>query len=68
MDIDLDTFQKETHYYGEAVSILEHTDNEQELNFALRTICKQLKINSPIGHHESMDSFMADPNSKLIFS
>lgn len=67
MNIDLTTFQKEAQSYSEAVSILEDAANEQELNFALRTVCKRLEINSPIGNHKDMDSFMADPNSKLKF-
>lgn len=67
MDIDLATFQKEAQFYGEAVSILEDAANEQELNFALRTVCKRLEISSPIGNHGDMNSFMADPNSKLKF-
>lgn len=67
MDIDLATFQKEAQSYNEAVSILEDAANERELNFALRTVCKRLEINSPIGNHKDMDSFMADPNSKLKF-
>ena len=67
MNIDLAAFQKEAQSYSEAVSILEDAANEQELNFALRTVCKRLEINSPIGNHKDMDSFMADPNSKLKF-
>ncbi len=67
MDIDLTTFQKEAQSYSEAVYILENAANEQELNFALRTVCKKLEINSPIGCYENMNSFMADPNSKLKF-
>lgn len=67
MNIDLATFQKEAQSYNEAVSILEDAANEQELNFALRTVCKRLEISSPIGNHKNMDSFMADPNSKLKF-
>ena len=67
MDIDLAAFQKEVQSYGEAVSILEDAANEQELNFALRTVCKRLEIGSLIGNHKDMDSFMADPNSKLKF-
>ena len=67
MDIDLATFQKEAQSYSEAVSVLEDAANEQELNFALRTVCKQLEISSPIGNHKDMDSFMADPNNNLKF-
>ena len=67
MDIDLAAFQKETQSYVEAVSILENVNNDQELNSALRTICQQLNISSPIRRHEDMNSFMADPNSKLNF-
>lgn len=67
MGIDLATFQKETQSYNDAVYTLENANNEQELNFALRTVCKRLEINSPIGNHKNMDSFMADPNSKLKF-
>ena len=67
MDIDLAAFQKEVQSYSEAVFILEDAANEQELNFALRTVCKRLEISSPIGNHKDMGSFMADPNSKLKF-
>lgn len=67
MDIDLDTFRKETQAYSEAVYALEKAGNQQELNLALQTVCERLKINSPIGNHESMDSFMADPYSNLKF-
>ena len=67
MDLDLATFQKEVQFYSEAVSILEDAANEQELNFALRIVCKRLEISSPIGNHRNMNSFMADPNSKLRF-
>lgn len=67
MDIDLATFQKEAQSYSEAVFTLENANNEQELNFALRTVCKRLEINSPIDCHNNMNSFMADPNSKLKF-
>ena len=67
INIDLATFQKEAQSYSEAVYILDNANNEQELNFALQTIYKRLKINSPIGNHENMDSFMADHNSKLKF-
>lgn len=67
MDIDLATFQKETQSYSEAVSILEKANNEQELNIALRTVCARLDIKLPIGSHKDMNSFMADPNSKLKF-
>ena len=65
--IDLAAFQKEVQSYSEAVSILEDAANEQELNFALRTVCKRLEISSPIGNHKDMGSFMTDPNSKLKF-
>ena len=67
MDIDLATFQKETQSYSEAVSILEDATNELDLNSALRKVCERLEINSPIGCHKNMNSFMADPNSKLKF-
>lgn len=67
MDIDLVTFQKETQFYNDAVYVLENANNEQELNFALRTLCKRLNINSSIGSYENMNSFMTDPNSKLKF-
>lgn len=67
MDIDLLTFQKEAQSYSEAVSILEDARNEQDLNSALRTLCKRLEINLPIGCHKSIDSFMAAPNCKLKF-
>ena len=67
MNIDLATFQKEAQIYGEAVSILEHAANDQELNHGLRTIYERLKFSSPLGNHKDMDSFMADPNSKLVF-
>jgi hypothetical protein len=67
MDIDLATFQKETQSYSEAVSILEKANNEQELNIALQTVCARLDIKLPIGSHKDMNSFMADPNSKLKF-
>lgn len=67
MNIDLVAFQEEAQSYSDAVYILDNANNEQELNFALRTVCKRLNINSPIGSHENMNSFMADPNSKLKF-
>lgn len=67
MDIDLAKFQKETESYSEAVFILEKASNQQELNFALRTVCEKLEINSPIGSYKNMNSFMTDPNSKLKF-
>lgn len=67
MDIDLATFQKETQSYCEAVSILESANNQQELNCALWTVYKRFEINSPIGNHKDINSFMADPNSKLKF-
>lgn len=67
MNIDLAAFQKEAQSYSEAVSTLEDAVNEQELNFALCTVSKRLEISSPIGNHKDMDSFMADPNSKLKF-
>lgn len=67
MNIDLTAFQKETQSYCEAVFILENANNEQELNFALRTIYKRLEIDSPIGSHADINSFMADKNSKLKF-
>lgn len=67
MDIDLDTFKKETRSFGEAVFVLESANNQQELNFALRTVYKRLNIDLPIGSHKDMDSFMADPDSKLRF-
>ena len=67
MDIDLATFQKETQSYNEAVSILESANNQQELNCALWTVYKRFEINSPIGNHKDINSFMADPNSKLKF-
>ena len=65
MNIDLATFQKEAQSYSVAVSILENATTEQELNSALQTLCVRLEISSPTGHHKDMDSFMADPNSKL---
>ena len=67
MDIDVVTFQKETQSYSEAVSILENANNQQELNFALRDVCERLEIKLPFGNHKEMNSFMADPNSKLKF-
>lgn len=67
MNIDLAEFLKEAQSYSEAVFTLENANNEQELNFALRTVCKRLEISSPIDNHKDMDSFMADPNSKLKF-
>lgn len=67
MNIDLAAFQKEAQSYSEAVSVLEGAANEQKLNVALRTVCKRLDINSPIGNYEDMTIFMNDPNSKLIF-
>lgn len=67
MDIDLTTFQKEAQSYNEAVSILDDASNEQELNLALKIVCKRLKIDSPIGLYKDMNSFMAAPNSKLKF-
>ena len=67
MNIDLAAFQKEAQSYSEAVSTLEDAVNEQELNFALCTVSKRLEISSPIDNHKDMDSFMADPNSKLKF-
>ena len=68
MDIDLAAFQKETQSYSKAVSILENVTNQQELNSALQIIYKKLDIKLPFGDHEGMGPFMADPNSKLIFS
>lgn len=67
MDIDLEKFQKETESFGEAVFILENANNQQELNFALRTVCKKMEIDSPIGCYKDINSFMTDPNSKLKF-
>ena len=67
MDIDLAAFQKEVHFYSEAVADLENADSQQELNFALQTLCKKMELISPIGNHKDMDSFMADPDSKLKF-
>lgn len=67
MDIDVATFKKETTAYREAVFIIENANNQQELNFALRTVYKKLKLNSPIGEYADMNSFMTDPNSKLKF-
>ena len=67
MDIDLVAFQKEVHFYSEAVADLENADSQQELNFALQTLCKKMELISPIGNHKDMDSFMADPDSKLKF-
>lgn len=67
MDIDLATFQKETQSYSEAVSILENANSQQELNFALKDVCERLKIALPFGNHKEINSFMADPNSKLKF-
>ncbi len=68
MDIDLAVFQKETQSYSEAVSILENATNQQELNSALQTVYEKLDIKLPFGEHKGMGPFMADPNSKLIFS
>lgn len=67
MNIDVVTLQKETQSYSEAVSILENANNQQELNFALRDVCERLEIKLPFGNHKEMNSFMADPNSKLKF-
>lgn len=67
MDIDLAAFQKETQSYREAVSILENANNQHELNFALRAVCKQLGVNSPIGNHKDIGDFMTNPNSNLKF-
>lgn len=67
MDIDLDKFKKEIASYRDAVSFLENASSQQELNLALRTVCSQLDIKSPLGNHKDMDSFMADSNSKLCF-
>ncbi|KGN80012.1 hypothetical protein HQ35_06620 [Porphyromonas cangingivalis] len=67
MDIDVAEFKKETRLYSEAVFILENASNQQDLNTALRMIYERLEITSPLGSYRDMDSFMADPNSKLKF-
>lgn len=67
MDINLEKFKKEVESYRDAVFIIENANNQQELNFALRTVYKKLEIASPFGHHKDIASFMSDPNSKLKF-
>lgn len=67
MDIDLGKFQKEIESYNEALCVLENTGNQHELNLALRSIYKELELNSPLGNHTEINSFMADKDCKLKF-
>lgn len=67
MDINLERFQNETASYCDIVTVLEKTNNQQELNIALRDIYKKLDFKSPFGENEDIHSFMSDKNSKLTF-
>lgn len=67
MDIDLERFQKETQLYNEAIPALEKCRDEMELNRALHSLYEKAKIPSPYGNHKDWHSFMADPNSRLVF-
>lgn len=67
MDIDLGKFQKEIESYNEALCVLENTGNQHELNLALRSIYKELELNSPLGNYTEINSFMADKDCKLKF-
>ena len=68
MNIDLERFKEETEIYNKAMQILENaTDNEQEMNLALKSIYKKLNLQSPFSDFSDFDSFMSEPNSKLKF-
>lgn len=68
MKIDLDTFQKETKIYQDALIGIEDIDNPIKLNLFLKEIRNKLGIASPfINHNDDINIFMKDLNSKLIF-
>lgn len=68
MDLDLETFKRETQAYNKAVTLLDQAIDQQELNSVLHSLYKELNLKSPFGQHKDLDSFMADPNSVLSFS
>lgn len=67
MDIDLESFKKETESYNNAIIALENVSNQNELNCILKNIYIKMGFNSPYGNYKNMDEFMGDENAKLKF-
>lgn len=67
MDIDFESFKKETESYNNAIIALENVSNQNELNCTLKNIYKKMGFNSPYGNYKDIDEFMSDNNAKLKF-
>ncbi len=67
MEIDLETFQKETNLYNEISEHIESATTEEELRLVLVAAAKKIGVIIPWREHESFDDFMKDKNVCMVF-
>lgn len=67
MQIDLETFRRETALYNSLADELENAQSESELNRILLQGYENLCIALPWEGYSSFDDFMSDPNARLVF-
>ena len=67
MQIDIDTFRKETAIFNDVAMNIERAQTEDELNKVLKAAIKALNIKLPWDTYDSFDSFMRDKNAKMVF-
>jgi len=67
MRIDIESFKHEISIYKDIVLDIEQAATEKELNIVLKKAYKILNIKLPWNGYESFNSFMNDPNARLVF-
>lgn len=67
MQIDIETFRKETAIFNDVAIGIEAAQTEDELNKVLKAAVKALNIKLPWDNYDSFDAFMRDKNAKMVF-
>lgn len=67
MNIDIETFKRETEAFNDSINDLDSCSTETELNAKLYKIYDEMNIRIPWDGYDSFDNFKKDKNARLVF-